>query len=180
MKKLSIIIFIIFIYSIAGFTQITDSLKIADKAPDFSLPFATKDSIGDGEIKLSSIIGKKNIVLAFYPADWSGGCTKQLCTMRDNFNALSELNAEIFGISGDYVFSHHEWAKHHDLPFTLLSDHDHKVAIRYNSYNEMRGYNKRTVYLIDKQGKIAYIDLKYNVSDMESFNKLKSQLKNLK
>jgi peroxiredoxin Q/BCP len=154
-------------------------LRVGDNAPDFSLPYATKDSVGSENIKLSAFTGARPVILAFYPADWSGGCTKEVCTLRDNFTSLSALNAEILGISGDYEYSHHEWAKYHNLPFKLVADHSHKVAIMYNSYNDPAGYNKRSVYLISKLGKIAYIDLKYSVRDMESFNKLQAALKNL-
>ncbi len=155
------------------------TLKVGDPAPDFSLPYATRDSIAEEPLKLSSQFGKQNIVLAFYPADWSGGCTKEVCTLRDNFSALSQLNAEILGISGDYQFSHHEWAVHHNLPFILVSDHKHEVAKAYDSYYDPAGFNKRTVYVIDKSGKIAYIDLNYSVRDLNSFDKLQTALKNL-
>ncbi|HTK83329.1 MAG TPA: peroxiredoxin [Bacteroidota bacterium] len=151
-------------------------LAVGDPAPDFTLPYATKDSVASDDLKLSSEIGKSVIVLAFYPADWSGGCTKEMCTMRDNIADLSHLNAEVLGISGDYEYSHHEWAKNLNLPVKLVSDHSHAVAKTYSSYNDARGYNKRTVYVIDKKGKIAYIDLSYSSRDMESFNKLKAAL----
>ena len=162
------------------FAQATRSdLKIGDPAPDFSLPCATKDSVMEGDLTLSSLFGKGGIVLAFYPADWSGGCTKEVCTLRDNFTALSGLKAQILGISGDYAFSHHEWAKYHNLPFALVSDHNHEVAKKYGSYNETTGYNNRTVYVIDNHGKIAYIDLKYSVRDLASFEKLQDALKKI-
>jgi peroxiredoxin len=154
-------------------------LAVGDQAPDFTLPYATKDSIGSDDLKLSGLYGKRSIILAFYPADWSGGCTKEMCTMRDNFNALASLNAEILPISGDYEFSHHEWAKYHNLPFKLVADHSHKVARIYNTYNEERGFDTRAVYVIDKQGKIAYIDPKYSVRDSVSFEKLKAALKKM-
>ncbi len=156
-----------------------DSLKVGDAAPDFLLPYSTKDSVASEPLSLSSLVGKRNIVLAFYPADWSPGCTKEVCTMRDNWNALAGLNAEVLGISGDYEWSHYEWAKYHNLPFKLVSDHMHKVARLYKSFNESYGWNKRTVFVIDKRGKIAYIDLKYNVRDMNSFNTLQEALKKL-
>ena len=164
---------------LSGYSQLAESLKVGDRAINFSLPYATKDSIGIDEISLSSFIGKRNVILAFYPADWSGGCTKEMCSLRDNFTALSELNAEIFGISGDYIYSHHEWAKYHSLSFKLLSDHNHQVAQMYKSFNPESGYNKRTVYVIDKNGKIAYIDLMYRAGDPASFEKLKTALKHL-
>ncbi|MBI4418857.1 MAG: redoxin domain-containing protein, partial [Ignavibacteriales bacterium] len=73
--------------------------------------------------------------MAFYPADWSPGCTKELCTFRDSLARLQEPNVEILAISGDYVWSHHAWAKHHEFPFKLLSDHRHTVARLYASSN---------------------------------------------
>jgi peroxiredoxin len=160
-------------------TSPADELRIDDAAPDFILPYATKDTIDFTGVRLSDIVGKDIIILAFYPADWSGGCTKEVCTFRDNFSALSELGAVIYGISGDYVFSHKEWAKHHDLPFTLLSDHSHEVARAYNSFNDLTGYNRRTVFVIDREGKIAYKDLSYNAGSTESFEQLKLALRSI-
>jgi glutaredoxin-dependent peroxiredoxin len=157
-----------------------DSLRVGDQAPAFSLPFATKDSIGRADVTLTSLLGKGSIVLAFYPADFSGGCTKEVCTLRDNFEALGNLHASVYGISGDYIFSHHEWANKLQLPFTLLSDHDHRIARLYKSYMEDAGYNKRTVYVIDKGGKISYCDLNYSVRDSKSFDNLKAALDRLK
>jgi peroxiredoxin len=154
--------------------------KVGDPAPDFTLPYATRDSVARDSLRLSSLLGKGNVVLAFYPADWSGGCTREVCTLRDNFLALAALNAEIVGISGDYVYSHHEWAKHHDLPFRLASDHRHDVARRYGSFHEASGFNRRTVYVIDPAGRIAYQDLAYSVRDSVSFDRLRSALKGLR
>jgi peroxiredoxin len=124
-------------------------------------------------------VGRSTIVLAFYPADWSGGCTKELCTMRDNFDFLTELGVTVLGISGDYVFSHHEWAKHHNFQFALLSDHRHHVAEAYGSFDSLRGFNRRTVYVIDRGGRIAYIDLGYNANSEESFDQLRNALKHV-
>jgi glutaredoxin-dependent peroxiredoxin len=154
--------------------------RVGDVAPDFNLPYATRDSVFRDSLKLSALVAaKKNVVLAFYPADWSGGCTKEVCALRDNFAALGGLNADVVGISGDYMFSHYEWAKHHNLPFRLASDHSHAVAKRYGSYNETYGYNKRTVFVVDRSGKIAYEDLAYSPRDSVSFTKLQGALKTL-
>lgn len=172
------IIYILLIIFISHFAE-AQSINIGDEFIDFTLPYATQDTIIHQGIQLSDLIGKKGVVLAFYPADWSSGCTKQLCAFRDNFAMLEKLDAEILAISGDYVWSHHFWAKHQNYQFKLLSDHDHSVAKKYNSYNPERGYNKRTVFVIDKQGKIAYIDWKYGVADDVSFNNLKNALSNL-
>lgn len=155
-------------------------LKVGDPAPDFTLPYATKDTlVFQGGIKLSDFKGKKNVLVAFYPADWSGGCTKQVCSYRDNFSAFTDLNCEVIMISGDYVFSHQEWAKHHNLPFILASDHDHSVAKTYGSFMPEMGFNKRTVFLVDKAGIIRYINLKYNPGTPDDFEKLKAEAKKL-
>ena len=154
-------------------------LEIGQPAPDFTLPYATRDSISRVPLILSDYVGNRNVILAFYPADWSSGCTKEVCTMRDDFANLDKLNAEILAISGDYVFSHHEWAKHHNLPFKLLSDHSHDVAKTYSSYNDKSGMNRRTVFVVDKHGRIAYADLQYSVADAEDFNRLKEELAKL-
>ena len=155
------------------------TLKVGDAAPDFTLPYATRDSIAHEPLQLSQQLGKGNVVLAFYPADWSGGCTKEVCTLRDNFTALGAVHADVIAISGDYVFSHFEWAKHHDLPFRLASDHDHAVAKLYGSFNPEAGMNRRTVFVVDPKGKIAYMDLAYSTRDSVSFGKLQGVLAKL-
>lgn len=152
--------------------------KVGDAAPDFSLPYATQEKIfldPKEHMSLASLRGR-NVILAFYPADWSGGCTKEVCTLRDTFAELGKLNATVLGISGDYVFSHHEWAKYHKLQFPLLSDHDHKVARLYDSYMEDAGYNKRTVYLIDKDGVVRYVNLAFKAGDKADYDALRAEL----
>jgi len=173
----STVVLLIMILTATGFSG--EKLNVGDKAPDFSLPYATKDTLVDA-LQLSDVVCKNNIILAFYPADWSGGCTKEMCTMRDNFGTLSDLGATVYGISGDYIYSHREWAKHHNLQFALLSDHDHSVATAYSSYNGSTGMNLRTVYVIDRTGTIAYIDLAYKSGTPDSFEKLKAALATLK
>lgn len=160
----------------------TAAPKVGQAAPDFSLPYATQEQIflkPEERLSLSAQKGK-NVILAFYPADWSGGCTKEVCTLRDTFAELSKLNATVLGISGDYVFSHHEWAKFHKLQFPLLSDHDHKVARLYSSYMEDAGYNKRTVFLIDKQGIVRYSNLSFKAGDTKDYAALRAELEKIK
>ena len=156
--------------------------KVGEAAPDFKLPYATKEKIfmrPDEQMTLASLRGK-NVVLAFYPADWSGGCTTEVCTFRDTFMEFGKLNAVVLGVSGDYAFSHHEWAKHHNLPFALLSDHDHRVAKAYDSYMEQYGMNKRTVYLIDKDGVVRYVNLAFKAGDKKDYDALRAELEKLK
>lgn len=155
--------------------------KVGEAAPDFKLPYATKEKIfmrPDEQMTLAGLRGK-NVILAFYPADWSGGCTTEVCTFRDTFMEFGKLNAVVLGISGDYAFSHHEWAKHHNLPFALLSDHDHRTARAYDSYMEQYGMNKRTVYLIDKDGVVRYFNLAFKAGDKKDYDALRAELEKL-
>jgi peroxiredoxin len=156
--------------------------KVGQAAPDFKLPYATQEAIHmkpEEQMSLSSQRGK-NVILAFYPADWSGGCTTEVCTLRDTFAELSKLNATVLAVSGDYVFSHQEWAKHHNLQFPLLSDHDHAVAKTYDSFMEQYGFNKRTVYLIDKEGVVRYVNLAFKAGDKKDYDALRAELEKLK
>lgn len=155
--------------------------KVGEAAPDFSLPYATQEKyfLDPKEYMTLMSLRGKNVILAFYPADWSGGCTKEVCELRDTFAELGKLNATVLGISGDYAFSHHEWAKFHKLQFPLLSDHDHKVAKLYESYMEERGYNKRTIYLIDKDGIVRYINLAFKAGDKADYDAIRAELTKL-
>jgi peroxiredoxin Q/BCP len=156
--------------------------KVGQAAPDFHLPYATQEAIHmkpEEQMSLSAQRGK-NVILAFYPADWSGGCTTEVCTLRDTFAELSKLNATVLAVSGDYVFSHQEWAKHHNLQFPLLSDHDHAVARMYDSYMEGVGFNKRTVYLVDKDGVVRYVNLDFKAGDKKDYDALRAELEKLK
>jgi len=156
--------------------------EVGAAAPDFRLPYATQEKIflsPADQLALSGQRGKA-VILAFYPADWSGGCTKEVCTLRDTFAELAKLNAVVLGISGDYVFSHQEWAKFHKLQFPLLSDHDHKIARIYGVYDEPSGFNKRSVFLIDKTGVIRYSNLAFKAGDKADYSNLRTELEKLK
>ncbi len=154
--------------------------EIGEKAPDFELPIATKDTIIFDGKKLSDFLGKGPVVLAFYPADWSGGCTREVCTFRDTFSEFEKLGAAIIGISGDYVFSHKEWAKHHNLPFWLASDHLGKVSLQFASYNPENGYSKRTVYVLDKSGIVRYKNLQFKAGSEEDYKVLQKAVESAK
>jgi len=179
-RRIAALLAALALVGIGSSVRADDKLTVGNRAPNFILPGATKDTINFAGVNLSELIGKNNIILAFYPADWSGGCTKEMCTMRDNFSDLSRLGTTVFGISGDYVYSHREWAKYHNLQFALLSDHNHDVARLYQSYNPQTGYNLRTIYVINRSGTIAYIDPAYRAGSPESFDSLRFALANLK
>ncbi len=160
----------------------TEGPQVGQAAPDFELPWATQEALHLKQnewLKLSSLRGS-NVILAFYPADWSGGCTTEVCTFRDSWNDLAKLDGKLLAISGDYVFSHQEWAKHHKLDFPLLQDHDHAIAKMFGSYQPaLGGINKRTVYLLDKKGVVRYKNLAFKAGAKEDYEALRAELMKL-
>jgi peroxiredoxin Q/BCP len=128
------------------------TVKVGDKAPDFTLP----SQIGDN-VTLSEFFDKKNVILYFYPKDETVGCTKEACTFRDNYEELTKLGAEVLGVSGQSVESHKSFATHYGLPFILLSDQDNKVRELYGVPSTMGIIPGRVTYIIDKNGIVRHI-----------------------
>ena len=146
----------------------TVDLKVGDPAPGFTI----EDDAGN-IWKSAEHVGKKVIVVYFYPADMTGGCTKQACGFRDDLPKLSEKGVEVVGVSGDSVRNHQLFKKAYGLNFALLADVDGKVAEAFgvpitrenkvvnavidgNEELLARGISaKRWTFVIDKRGKIA-------------------------
>ena len=103
-----------------------NEIKIGSSIPAFTLP----DQNGN-LFDINSVLGKKNLVIYFYPKDDSPGCTAQACSFRDQFEVFKEADAVIIGISGQSVESHKEFAEKHRLNFTLLSDEGNKVRKQF-------------------------------------------------
>jgi peroxiredoxin Q/BCP len=151
---------------------------IGDKAPDFEL----SDQSGS-KIKLYNLLGKKSIVLFFYPKDNSPGCTREACAFRDSYEIFQEQGAEVIGISSDSEDSHKKFAEKHKLPFTLLSDKSGKVRMLYGVPKTMGILPGRVTYIIDKQGIVRHIfnsQLNFKGHIEESLNILKSLNNNIK
>ncbi len=132
-------------------------LNKGDKAPNFT----TTDQNGK-KISLNDYTGKK-VVLYFYPEDDTPTCTDQACNFRDNTSLLKEKDITVLGISPDGVGKHKDFEKKYELPFTLLTDEDKKVANLYNTWGEKNLYGnkfmgiKRTTFLINEDGTIHHI-----------------------
>lgn len=127
-------------------------MKVGSKAPLFSLP---KES---GEIvNFEDYIGKKLIVLYFYPKDYTSGCTTEACTFRDRYELFLKIGAEVIGISGDSVESHSEFSSTYKLPFILLSDKDNEVRKLYGVGSTLGIIPGRVTYIIDKKGIVRHI-----------------------
>ncbi|MBI1802992.1 MAG: peroxiredoxin [Ignavibacteriae bacterium] len=129
-------------------------LHVGDRAPDFS----ALTQAGE-RIRLSDFHGRKNIVLYFYPKDYTAGCTEQACTLRDNYAELQKLDAVVLGVSADDRYSHSMFAASYNLPFTLLSDPDRTIMREYGSrwLGGLLPVTKRVTYVIDKGGIIGAV-----------------------
>src|SRR5207244_12287577 len=104
-------------------------LAVGTKAPDFML--STKAADGPKQIKLSDNFGKKNTVLLFFPLAFTGTCTTEMCEVSGGLNAYRDLNAVVYGISGDNPFAQDAWAQNEKISVPLLSYYEHKVANVY-------------------------------------------------
>ncbi len=107
----------------ASVAQASDGVNVGDEAPSFTV----QDDSGNAW-KSSEHFGKRPVVVYFYPADMTGGCTAQACGFRDNAEALKAAGAEVVGVSGDSVANHQLFKKAHQLNFALLADVDGEVA----------------------------------------------------
>ena len=152
-----------------------EKLAVGDNVPDFKLPYATKDTIVFEGMSSRDLAGK-TYVLAFYPADWSGGCTREVCTFRDALADFDELNVTVLGVSVDSPFSHRKWAREENLNFKLLSDQTHKFGKAMGVYNEDSGVFSRSTFVIGPDGKLKYADYDYSVKDNQDFEALKATL----
>jgi peroxiredoxin Q/BCP len=144
-----------------------------DRAPDFSLPWATKEGAGGSSWFGITPNRGKVIVLAFYPKDFTSGCTAQMKTFSERYAEMFGDGVELVGISADSIESHVRFAQSENMPFKLLSDPDQKVAKQYGSAGD-NGYNRRTVFVIGKNGKVVYTDLRFGALDPKAYANLKT------
>ena len=127
-------------------------LKVGDTAPDFE-GRSSKDSV----IRLKDYLGKKNVVLYFYPKDDTRGCTIEACSFRDKLQPIRALWTEVIGVSVDSVESHKRFSEKNGLNFPLISDEDMQISRAYGVLSEDRSYAERTTFIIDKKGKIVKV-----------------------
>jgi peroxiredoxin Q/BCP len=134
------------------FWQKKGNVAIGSIAPAFTLPSQSGEMVN-----LTDFLDRRPVVLFFYPKDDTPGCTKEACAFRDNYEAFSELDAEVVGISSDSVKSHRSFAREHRLPFTLLSDEGGKVRKLYGASNTFGLLPGRVTYVIDEKGVIRHV-----------------------
>jgi thioredoxin-dependent peroxiredoxin len=146
-----------------------------EMAPDFAA--TATDSTGKAiPVALKSLRGKV-VVLAFYPADRSSGCTAELSKFRDEYTSLFGDGVVVFPTSVDSLGSHSSWAKDAHFPFAMIADTKSDLATKYGSQGAARPYFKRTVFVIGKDGKIAYEDTRFNALAQDGYDKLTAAIK---
>jgi peroxiredoxin len=129
-------------------------LKVGDMAPDLKLP-----STRGGTVSLSDFRGKKSVVLAFFPAAFTGGCTKEMTAYQASISKFQDSGAEVFGISTDNTPTLKHWAEEHlKTDYAMLSDFMRTASKTYGILNAERGVANRTTFVVDKAGKIQHID----------------------
>lgn len=127
------------------------SVTVGQEAPDFTAKNENNESV-----TLSALRGKP-VVLVFYPLDFSGICTAEMCAIRDDFSGFQQKGAQVFGISRDSVYTHKAFKEKEGMAHSLLADMKGDVAKLYGAWNEAAGVAERVTVVIDKDGKVAYV-----------------------
>lgn len=154
------------------------ALQIGDKAPNFTLTSDEKKSVS-----LSDYQGK-NVVVLFFPLAFTGVCTTELCTMRDDIATYQNLDAEILAISVDSPFTLEQFKIQQNLNFPLLSDFNAEASADYGAlYNDfvlgMKNVSKRSAFVVDKEGTIQYAEVLESAGDLPNFVAIKEALNGL-
>lgn len=151
------------------------SLQIGQAAPDFKL-FNTNKK----EISLSDYKGK-NVVILFFPLAFTGVCTAELCSIRDNYNIYTSLNAEVVGISIDSLFTLEKFKAEQNYNFDLLSDFNKTASKDYQTIYDtfafgMLGVSKRSAFVVDKNGILQYAEVLEDAGKQPNFDAIKECL----
>jgi mycoredoxin-dependent peroxiredoxin len=152
------------------------SLAVGEKAPEFAL----KDQ-SQKEVKLSDFTGKKNLVLVFYPLDWSPTCTNEHACLVNGMKQFETLDAEVLGVSVDSVWSHKAYAEKMGIKYSLLADFHPKGAMseKYGVYLGEKGITGRAIFIVDKTGKVAWAK-NYDIPVVPDINEVAAALGNVK
>lgn len=153
-------------------------LEVGQHAPDFALYDTTKT-----KVSLSGLKGN-NVLLLFFPQAFTRVCTKELCSIRDNIGMFNNVQAKVFGISVDSVYTLAKFKEEQQYNFPLLSDFNKEVSAAYgclyNTWNlEMKGVSKRSAFVIDKEGIIRYAEVLENAGDEPNYSLIEKILSSL-
>jgi glutaredoxin-dependent peroxiredoxin len=157
------------------------AIKVGSKAPDFTLK--SKNPAGLVDVKLSENFGKTNTVLLFFPAAFTGVCTKELCDITAGLGHYSSLNAAVIAVSVDTPFAQEAWAKQEKIGITLASDLNKKVTRDYDVlFPNLAGIgdtSARAAFVIDKQGVVQYAEQTPTPKDLPNFQAVQAALTKL-
>jgi peroxiredoxin len=147
-------------------------------APDFSL-FNTEKN----KVNLTDYKGK-NLVILFFPLAFTGVCTTELCSVRDNLNVYTSLNADVVGISVDSLFSLGKFKEEQQYNFPLLSDFNKETSQAYGAFYDefvldMKGVARRAAFVVDKDGVVQYAEVLESAGDLPNFDAIKETLSGL-
>src|SRR3984893_11532878 len=152
------------------------SITVGQAAPDFAL----KDQ-SQKEVKLSDYAGKKNVVLLFYPLDWSPVCTNEHVCFVNDMKSFENLDAEVLGVSVDSHWSHKAYADKMGIRYSLLADFNPRgaTAEKYGVYLPEKGFTGRAIFIINKQGKVAWIK-NYDIPVVPDLKEVSAALQQVK
>jgi glutaredoxin-dependent peroxiredoxin len=157
-------------------------IKVGSKAPDFSLKSKTDTGLVD--VKLSANFGQKNTVILFFPAAFTGVCTKEFCDITAGLGQYSGLNAAVIGISVDTPFAQEAWAKKENIGITLASDLNKTVTKAYEvlfpNLADIGDTSARAAFVIDKHGVVQYAEQTPTPKDLPNFSAVQATLSKLK
>lgn len=150
-------------------------IQIGDQAPDFTLYDSDKNKLTLSQQKGS------NVLLLFFPLAFTSTCTAELCSVRDNMSHYNNLNAKVFGISVDSIYTLARYKQDQRLNFSLLSDFNKEASKAYDSFYEkfgfnMQGVSKRSAFLIDKKGIVQYAEVLENAGEQPDFTAINEKL----
>ena len=152
-------------------------LQIGQKAPSFTTVDSAKNKVSLEDFK------GKNVLLLFYPAAFTGVCTKELCSTRDELSYYENLNVQILAISVDGIFTLAKFKELNNYNFPLLCDFNKEVSaaygVLYAEWNFMKGIAKRSAFVIDKEGTIRYAEIKEMAGDLPDFDTIKKTLETI-
>jgi peroxiredoxin len=151
------------------------TLNIGEMAPDFSLPATTKD-----QITLSDYNGSKNVLIAFYGMDFTPGWIKEITSWKEDYKRFQQLDAEVLAISVDHIHAHKVFAASlGTLPYPLVADWHKQTVKNYKVFNEKGEVAIRSVFVVDKNGKISYINTSFKADKEEDYEAVFSELEKL-
>jgi peroxiredoxin len=154
------------------------TLTVGSPAPDFTLKTKTPEGLSD--ITLSSFKGESSVVLLFFPFAFTGVCTEETCSVRDDISSYDNLNAKVLGISVDSPFAQEAMALKEELNFSLLSDFNKNVSteygVLYDDFIGFKGVSKRSAFVISKEGEILFAWSSEDPKQLPDFDAIKEML----